>query len=81
MKNRAAAEAGSATERRHSDKMTKYFRDCEREGIQFFPIVQSHREGGGGDYKVSVPEAESSADKGECSFDPEQNSFPFGSRS
>jgi hypothetical protein len=26
-------------ERRHSDKMTKYFRDCKREAIQFFTIV------------------------------------------
>ena len=39
MKKRAAAEVGSAAERRHSDKMTKYFRECDREGIQFFPVV------------------------------------------
>ena len=39
LKKRAAAEVGSAAERRHRDKMTKYFRDCDREGIQFFPIV------------------------------------------
>jgi hypothetical protein len=39
LKKRAAAEVGSAAVRRHSDKMTKYFRDCDREGIQFFPIV------------------------------------------
>ena len=39
IKKRADAEAASAAERRHSDKLTKYFRDCDREGIQFFPIV------------------------------------------
>ena len=32
MVKRAAAEAGS-------DKMTKYFQDCDREGIQFYPVV------------------------------------------
>ena len=39
IKKRADAEAASAAEQRHSDKLTKYFRDCDREGIQFFPIV------------------------------------------
>ena len=36
---RAAAEVGSAAARRHSDKMSKYFQACDREGIQFFPVV------------------------------------------
>ena len=35
LKKRAAAEVGSAAVRRHSDKMTKYFSECDREGIQF----------------------------------------------
>ena len=39
MVKRAAAEAGSAASRRHRDKMTKYFQDCDREGIQFYPVV------------------------------------------
>ena len=39
LRKRAAAEVGSAAARRHGDKMTKYYRDCDREGIQFFPIV------------------------------------------
>jgi hypothetical protein len=35
-----ASEVGSAAVSRHSDKMAKdYFHDCDREGIQFFPIV------------------------------------------
>ena len=67
--------------RRYCDKMTKYFHDCDREGIQFFPIVMEalvgwHSDaaadvsklarqlasltgGGGGNYKVPFPEAES----------------------
>ena len=36
---RAAAEVGSAAARRHADKMSKYFQVCDREGIQFFPVV------------------------------------------
>jgi hypothetical protein len=39
LKKRAAAEVGSAAARRHGDKMAKYFHDCDREGIQFFPVV------------------------------------------
>ena len=37
---------------------------------------QSHWEGGGGDYEAPVPETESSAYEGECSSDPQQDSFP-----
>ena len=36
LQGEAAAEVGSAAVLRHSDKMTKYFSDCDREGI---PIV------------------------------------------
>ena len=36
---RAAAEARSAASRKHWDKMNKYFQDCDRKGIQFFPVV------------------------------------------
>jgi hypothetical protein len=39
LRKRAAAEVGSAAARRHGDKNTKYFRDSDREGIQFLPIV------------------------------------------
>jgi len=39
MVKRAAEEVGSAAARRHGDKMTKYFHDCDREGIKFFPVV------------------------------------------
>ena len=39
MVKRAAAEAGSATSRRHQDKMTNHFQNCGREGIQFYPVV------------------------------------------
>ena len=28
-----------AAARRHADKMSKYFQVCDREGIQFFPVV------------------------------------------
>ena len=37
--NKGAAQFGSAAARRHADKMSKYFQVCDREGIQFFPIV------------------------------------------
>jgi len=39
MVRRAAAEVGSAAGRRHGEKMSKYFEDCDREGIKFFPVV------------------------------------------
>lgn len=39
MVKRAADEVGSAAARRHGDKMSKYFEDCDREGIKFFPVV------------------------------------------
>ena len=39
MVKRAAEEVGSAAARRHGEKMTKYFHDCDREGIKFFPVM------------------------------------------
>ena len=39
MVRQAAAEVGSAAVRVHGDKMSKYYEDCDREGIKFFPVV------------------------------------------
>ena len=45
---------GSAAVRRYSDKMSKYLRDCDREGIQFFPIVVEALGGWHSDAAASV---------------------------
>ena len=39
LKRKAAEEALSAADKRYSDKMKKYRIPCEREGIEFFPLV------------------------------------------
>ena len=36
---KASEEVGSAADKRHKEKLSRYFENCAQEGIQFLPVV------------------------------------------